>query len=42
MGIVEFDQSDYWHGHTWNEVIRAMSDHRPVWFRADYNAVDLD
>jgi endonuclease/exonuclease/phosphatase family metal-dependent hydrolase len=42
LGIVEFDQSDYWHGYTWNEVIRAMSDHRPVWFRANYNAADLD
>lgn len=42
LGIVGFDQSDYWHGHTWNELIRAMSDHRPVWCRADHNAADLD
>jgi hypothetical protein len=32
----------YWHGHSWNDVIRAMSDHRPVWFRVDYQAADLD
>ena len=42
LGIVEFDQDYDWQGLSWNDVIRAMSDHRPVWFRLDYNAEDLD
>jgi len=42
IGIIEFDQDYDWQGQSWNEVIRAMSDHRAVWFRLDYNAADLD
>jgi hypothetical protein len=42
LGIVEIDQSDYWPGCSWKEVIQAMCDHRTVWSRADYDAVDLD
>ena len=42
VGIEEFDQDSYWQGYSWNDVIRAMSDHRPVWFRLDYMADDLD
>ncbi|MGD9364697.1 MAG: hypothetical protein PVH87_03305 [Desulfobacteraceae bacterium] len=42
LGVVEFDQDDHWHGYSWSRVIRALSGHRPVCFRVDYNAVDLD
>jgi len=43
VGIVEFDQEDYWKQlGDWNAVVRAMSDHRPIWFRVDYMAEDQD
>ena len=42
LGIVKFDQDGHWKGYSWNEVIRAMSDHRPVWFKLAYDAADLD
>ena len=43
LGVVEFDQDAYWKNlHNWNAVIKAMSDHRPIWFRVDYMAADMD
>jgi endonuclease/exonuclease/phosphatase family metal-dependent hydrolase len=43
LGIVEFDQEEHWQQlGDWNVVIRAMSDHRPIWFRKDYMAEDRD
>jgi hypothetical protein len=43
LGVVEFDQETHWQQqNSWNDVILAMSDHRPVWFKLDYNAADLD
>lgn len=43
LGVVEFDQESHWQKQSsWNYVIRAMSDHRPVWFNLTYDAVDLD
>ena len=43
LGIVEFDQEEYWQNfNDWDYVIRAMSDHRPIWFNIDYNALDSD
>ena len=43
IGIVEFDQEPHWQQlNDWNTVIRAMSDHRPIWFRLDYMAEDRD
>lgn len=43
VGIVEFDQEPHWQSFGgWNAVIRAMSDHRPIWFRMDYEAADND
>ena len=39
LGVVEFDQEEYWQNYNdWDYVIRAMSDHRPIWFKIDYNA----
>jgi len=43
IGIVEFDQEDKWKQlNDWKVVIRAMSDHRPIWFKLDYEAEDHD
>lgn len=42
LGIVEFDQDSHWYGFSFNDVKRALSDHRPVWFRMDFEALDLD
>jgi endonuclease/exonuclease/phosphatase family metal-dependent hydrolase len=43
LGVVEFDQEGHWQQqNSWNDVIRAMSDHRPVWFKLAYDAADLD
>ena len=43
VGIVEFDQDTDWRDQrSWDDVIRAMSDHRPVWFKLDHDAADLD
>ncbi|UCE60894.1 MAG: endonuclease/exonuclease/phosphatase family protein [Phycisphaerales bacterium] len=44
MGVVEFDQDPWWkeNGWTWNDIITAVSDHRPVWFRMDFDAPDND
>jgi hypothetical protein len=43
LGIVEFDQENHLqHLGDWNAVIRAMSDHRPIWFKVDYIAEDQD
>ena len=43
LGVVEFDQEEYWKSfNDWDYVISAMSDHRPIWFRLDYNAEDRD
>jgi hypothetical protein len=43
LGVVEFDQDSLWKSlNNWNEVISKMSDHRPIWFRMNYNAEDKD
>ena len=43
LGVVEFDQEPLWKNlNDWNEVISKMSDHRPIWFRIDYNSEDRD
>ncbi|MCH7972527.1 MAG: SH3 domain-containing protein [Bacteroidetes bacterium] len=43
LGIVEFDQEDKWKQlNNWYKVIRAMSDHRPIWFKLNYDAQDFD
>jgi len=43
LGVVEFDQEEYWKSfNDWDYVIGAMSDHRPIWFRLDYDAEDND
>jgi len=43
LGVVEFDQDSLWKSlNNWNEVINRMSDHRPIWFKLDYNAEDRD
>jgi hypothetical protein len=43
LAIVEFDQETHWKSlNDWDKVIRAMSDHRPIWFRVDYMATDFD
>ena len=43
IGVVEFDQEQKWQDiRDRKEVERAMSDHRPIWFRLDYDAEDRD
>ncbi len=43
LGVIEFDQEPKWKNlHDWHEVINEVSDHRPVWFRLDYDAEDKD
>ena len=44
MGVAEFDNDSRWMelGLTRRQIIRAVSDHRPVWFKLDYHAEDLD
>jgi endonuclease/exonuclease/phosphatase family metal-dependent hydrolase len=44
FGVVEFDQDSWWkaNGWTWTDIINAVSDHRPIWFRMDYMAADVD
>ena len=43
LGVVEFDRESKWISlNDWKEVIREMSDHRPIWFRMTYKAQDKD
>lgn len=44
MGIYRFDDDPWWDEHGWTrrEVISAVSDHRPIWFKFEYLADDLD
>lgn len=43
LGVIEFDQEPLWKDlNNWDKVINAMSDHRPVWFKLNYNAQDRD
>jgi len=43
LGVVEFDQDSLWKNlNNWNKVISRMSDHRPIWFKLNYNAEDRD
>lgn len=44
MGVYAFDDDPWWKENDWTraEIIKAVSDHRPVWFKMDYNAADLD
>ncbi|MFO7525961.1 MAG: SH3 domain-containing protein [Ignavibacteriaceae bacterium] len=43
LGVVAFDQEPFWQQlENWSEVINQMSDHRPVWFKLNYFAEDLD
>ncbi|MGE5806941.1 MAG: SH3 domain-containing protein [Ignavibacteria bacterium] len=43
LGVIEFDQDSLWKNlNNWNQVISRMSDHRPIWFKLDYNAEDRD
>jgi len=43
LGVIEFDQEDWASVYeTWNDLINAMSDHRPIWFKINYNAQDYD
>jgi endonuclease/exonuclease/phosphatase family metal-dependent hydrolase len=43
IGVVEFDQDQKWQdlGNR-NDVVRAMSDHRPIWIKLDYDTEDRD
>lgn len=44
LGVYEFDMLPWWEEHGWSrsEIISAVSDHRPVWFKLRYDAEDLD
>lgn len=42
IGVVEFDQDSKWDGMKRYEVARAMSDHRPIWIKLDYDTEDRD
>lgn len=42
IGVGEFDQEQKWEGMTRYEIIAAMSDHRPIWIKLDYNTEDRD
>lgn len=43
LGVIAFDQEPFCQQlNNWNEVIKQMSDHRPVWFKLNYFAEDLD
>lgn len=42
IGVVEFDQDAKWEGMKRYEVARAMSDHRPIWIKLDYETEDRD
>jgi hypothetical protein len=43
LGIVELYQDAHWqHLGDWNAVIKAMSDHQPIWFLVDYMAEERD
>jgi len=43
IGVVEFDREQQWQdlGNR-NAVVRAMSDHRPIWIKLGYNTEDRD
>ncbi|HSP88171.1 MAG TPA: SH3 domain-containing protein [Ignavibacteriaceae bacterium] len=43
LGVIEFDQEPLWKDlNNWDLVISKMSDHRPVWFKINFNAEDRD
>lgn len=42
IGVITFDQDSIWSGRSRNEVIRAMSDHRPIWISLPYDTEDRD
>ena len=43
LGIVEFDQETHWKSlNDWDKVLRAMSDHRPIWWRVDFIPTDIN
>ena len=44
LGVIAFDQSDHWKalGLSDRKTEAKLSDHRPIWFVLDYNAVDTD
>ena len=42
IGVIEFDQQERWQDAGKNATIKAMSDHRPIWIKLDYNTEDRD
>ena len=44
MGVYEFDNDPWWKDNGWerSDIIKAVSDHRPIWFTLIYSADDDD
>ena len=42
IGVIEFDQEQRWQYAGKNPTIKAMSDHRPIWIKLDYDTEDRD
>ena len=44
MGVWDFDNDPWWDQHGWTrkDIIKAVSDHRPIWFKMDFDAADND
>ena len=44
FGIWEFDNDPWWTANGWkrSQIISAVSDHRPIWFKLEFMAEDQD
>lgn len=44
MGVYDFDNDPWWKANGWTreQLIKAVSDHRPIWFKLMYDAADAD
>ncbi len=42
IGVIQFDQEPRWQNLSYKETWKAISDHRPIWIKLDYNTEDRD
>ena len=44
FGVSDFDNDSWWKANGWScgDIIKAVSDHRPIWIRLVSGAADLD
>ena len=44
FGVYEFENDPWWDANRWTrrELRAAVSDHRAIWFKMDFDAMDND